>query len=311
MAMPGEKSVFRTEDSTRSFNLPRPSGRKPFEVIGIPLKDPGFYVVEVQSRLLGQSLLGRDAPRYVATSALVTDLAVHLKWGRSSSVVWVTQLHDAAPVPGAAVTVLDYCKGSVVWEGTTDAEGLARIPRQLGTPHSYEGCNNWHDAPLFVVAKTAKDMGFTLSNWDQGIEPGQFNLPLGYESQSRIYHTVLDRTLFRAGDTVSMKHFYRVHGSNGFEAAAAAPGLRTVTLEHQGSGQKFVQVARFDEQGIAEGEWKIPVEAKLGTYSITIEDAKDNAVRSGEFRVEQFRLPSMRAAINGPPTALVLPRSLD
>ena len=307
----GAKSVFGKADEVRNFNLPRPSGHKAFEVIGIPLKDPGFYVVEVQSRLLGQSLLGRDAPRYVATSALVTDLAVHLKWGRSSSVVWVTQLHDGAPVPGAAITVLDYCKGSVLWEGTTGADGLARIPRQLGTPHSYEGCNNWHDAPLFVAAKTPKDMGFTLSHWDQGIEPGQFNLPLGSEAQSRLYHTVLDRTLYRAGDTVSMKHFFRVHSSNGFEPLTAAPGLRSLILEHQGSGQKYALVARFDEQGIAENEWKIPVEAKLGTYSITIKDAQDRTVRSGEFRVEQFRLPSMRASINGSPTALVLPRSLD
>ena len=65
--------------------MPKPLGEKAFEVIGIPLKQPGFYVVELSSPRLGASLLGDNRTRYVATSALVTNLGVHFKWGREGS----------------------------------------------------------------------------------------------------------------------------------------------------------------------------------------------------------------------------------
>ena len=62
------------------------------------LAQPGFYVVEFASPQLGRALLGRDAPRYVATAALVTNLAVHFKWGAERSLAWVTSLDTGKPV---------------------------------------------------------------------------------------------------------------------------------------------------------------------------------------------------------------------
>ena len=60
------------------------------------------------------------------TAALVTNLAVHFKWGRESSLAWVTTLDEAQPVAGAAVAVRD-CRGRVLWEGKTGADGAAPI----------------------------------------------------------------------------------------------------------------------------------------------------------------------------------------
>jgi hypothetical protein len=75
-----------------TFDVPRPGGEQAFEVVGIPLKGPGFYVVQLKSELLGKHLLGADRPMYVSTAALVTDLAVHFKQGRESSLAWITTL---------------------------------------------------------------------------------------------------------------------------------------------------------------------------------------------------------------------------
>src|SRR5207237_655295 len=46
-ARPGERMALATADKAESFELPRAGGEKPMEVIGIPLKRPGFYVVEL------------------------------------------------------------------------------------------------------------------------------------------------------------------------------------------------------------------------------------------------------------------------
>ena len=75
----GASSVFGTNDPTQSFTLPNPEGDHSFQVIGIPLAKPGFYVVELASKELGAALLARRQPRYVATAALVTDLAMHFQ----------------------------------------------------------------------------------------------------------------------------------------------------------------------------------------------------------------------------------------
>ena len=43
------QSIFGESDQTRAIKVPKPGGARAFEVVGIPLKQPGFYVVELAS----------------------------------------------------------------------------------------------------------------------------------------------------------------------------------------------------------------------------------------------------------------------
>lgn len=300
----GAASVFSAQEVTSNFTLTKPSGQKPAEVIGIPLAQRGFYVVEIASKLLGQSLLGRDELRHVSTSALVTNLSVHFNWGRESSSVWVTRLDDGKPVADASITVIDYCHGSVRAEARTDRDGIARIGTSMGDPHNTDGCYPYSPSPLLVLAKQGEDFSFTQSGWSKGIAPHEFGLNTSSEWQAGIYHTVLDRSLLRAGETVSMKHFLRRHDSTGVSLPSSVVGTRKVVVSHLGSGQRYEIQAQFDANGVAEGQWKIPAEAKIGDYSIAIAEG-DSFRQSATFKVEQFRLPSMRASVIGSAQPLV------
>jgi uncharacterized protein YfaS (alpha-2-macroglobulin family) len=307
----GSASVFGAEDRPESITLPKPLGEKEFEVVGIPLAKSGFYVVELASPRLGASLLGENRPRYVATAALVTNLAVHFKWGREASVVWVTTLDKAEPVKGAELRIGNYCSGQQLWEGKTGEDGIARIGSQvLGKPHGYSGCEDGGSAPLFVSARTPDDLGFTVSSWNNGIQPYDFNLRTGEYEGPELVHTVLDRALFRAGETVSMKHFLRRHTLQGFDLPEKfAPDA--VELTHAGSDQQYKFPVRFDGQGIAETTWSVPRDAKLGAYRIALVDTRqDQRFESGMFHVEQFRLPTMKAEIQPPAAPLVNARSV-
>ncbi|MBM3790742.1 MAG: alpha-2-macroglobulin, partial [Acidobacteria bacterium] len=121
-----EHSVFGpvTAPKTESFSIPRLEGPKAFEVVGVPIRSPGFHVVEIESELLGAALLGKPKPMYVPTTVLVTNLSVHFKWGIDSSLVWVTTLDKAEPVRDARVEVRD-CEGKLLWEGATGSDGIA------------------------------------------------------------------------------------------------------------------------------------------------------------------------------------------
>ncbi len=124
------ESVLKGTGQETGFTIPKPGPSKEFEVIGIPLKDTGFSVVEIESKILGNGFSGKPEPIYVPTSALVTNLAAHFKWGRESSVVWVTSLDKAQSVSSADVTLRD-CSGNVIWQGKTNSDGIAKIDSAL------------------------------------------------------------------------------------------------------------------------------------------------------------------------------------
>jgi uncharacterized protein YfaS (alpha-2-macroglobulin family) len=164
---------------------------------------------------------------YVRSGVLVTNLGVHFKKGRENSAVWVTTLDRGKPVPGADVAVHD-CRGKALWRGRTAAGGLAVVPLAL-EPLDAE-CPA--DSGFFVTARQVDgrgrpDMAFVFSSWQKGIESWRFNHPTEHSAAPDLRaHTVFDRTLLRAGETVSMKHFLRRETSSGLAPWPRRSGRR-------------------------------------------------------------------------------------
>ncbi len=280
------------------FTLPKPGGAQALEVIGIPLRKPGFYVVELASPKLGAALNDKPQTAYVNAAALVTNMVAHFKHGALSSLVWVTSLDKGKPVAKAQVTVRN-CEGKLLWHGITDNVGVANIAQEL--PESRCKTNYGY----FVSARSGGDMTFTLSNWDRGIESWRFNLPTADQlSDNTIAATVFDRTLLRAGETVHMKHFLRRHVNAGIAYSGGTLPDKLFLL-HEGSEQKY-ELALTWSGGAADNIWSIPADAKQGWYSVMLDGRE-----SGRFRVEQFRVPTMKAVLQGPKAPAVQAGSVD
>ncbi len=309
-----EKSVFGavTAPKTRQFTIPKLHGGKPFEVVGIPMKTPGFYVVEIESALLGAALIGNPKPMYVPATVLVTNLAVHLKWGIDQSLVWVTTLDKATPVNQAAVQILN-CEGKVVAEGKTDRSGIARF-QSLRGPEAIPQCSYRRlGSGLLVTARLNDDFAFVHSSWMEGIEPWRFQLPMEWERSLDTAHTIMDRSLFRAGEIVHMKHILRKHVTAGFALEPASENPTQAVIQHLGTNQRYELPLKWDANGIAENTWAIPKEAKLGEYQILLtrtSASRPRMVISGSFRVEEYRVPLMRAVIRPPAEPQVAPSSV-
>jgi uncharacterized protein YfaS (alpha-2-macroglobulin family) len=314
----GEKSVFSDQDKTRRIHVPKPQGARAFEVVGIPLKRPGFYVMELASPRLGASLLGgRSRPYYVQTAALVTNLALHFKWGRESSLVWVTALDTGKPVVKALIAVQD-CAGKVYYRGETDALGRARIAALLPEPERVPPCLNSGDRQLVASARFGDDLGLVFSDWNEGIANWRFNLRSASWQGPFIATTVFDRTLLRAGEIASMKHYYRRHTPKGFAYVPVDQLPKKAVIRHMGSDEKYELPLKWDGRNIAESAWTIPSGARKGTYQVLMSDTLDGrpgrgpSLRvSGTFRVEEFRVPLMKAQISGPRAPQVRAQSLD
>jgi hypothetical protein len=261
----------------------------------------------------------KNQPMYVPAGALVTNLSVHLEWANENALVWVTTLDHAQPVAGARIAVQD-CNGSVIGSGQTDDDGLLRLtglPDEEHAPRCYkserfEGFDgldyrdyyaakalNELDGGLFVTAQTDNDLSFVHSSWQDGIEPWRFQLPSEDWQAPIAAHTIFDRTLFRAGDTVHMKHVLRRETMSGFGTVAAAQQPTTAIIRHLGSDETYELPLTWDAAGFAEQSWPIPAAAKLGQYDVSLKNG-DQQWTSGSFRLEQFRVPLMQATVQVP-----------
>ncbi|EKR63889.1 alpha-2-macroglobulin family protein [Leptospira weilii str. 2006001853] len=300
-------SIFDSSQNpppTNEIKLQSKQGVRRFEVVGIPLKKPGFHVVEMKSDVLGNSLLEINQPFYVRTAALVTNLSLHFKWGNESSLVWVTKLNDAKPVPGADIQIFN-CKNERIFVGKTGPEGILLvkgIPPRNKVPYcSWKAYENG----LLLTAAFEDDFTFTHTRWQNGIENWRFNLPGDSGDNNVLFHPVLDRTLFRAGETVSMKVVSRTKRSRGFEVPSQKDYPAFAKIVHSGSDKEYSISLKWNQEGTSSLQFKIPKEANLGVYQILLSEfanKNNDLVSIGEFRVEEFRIPLMKAdfQVSGP-----------
>ncbi|MCC6852865.1 MAG: alpha-2-macroglobulin [Rubrivivax sp.] len=309
-----ERALLAGDAQARRIELPARDGANAAaaEVLGLPLPARGYHVVELESRLLGAALLERRAPMYVRTGALVTNLAVHFKKGRSSSLVWVTSLDRGRPVADARVAVAD-CNGKPLWSGRTDAAGIARIARGFDDDAGSERCTSADG--LFVTARKrdadGDDLAFVFSRWTRGIEAWRFNLPTsGASGTNRVAHTVFDRTLLRRGEALSMKHFVRDETERGLALPAPDTLPDEVRLTHLASDYEAkLPLAWPRGARAAESRWTVPATAPLGLYEVALQRGGQH-LTSGRVRVEAFRVPLVDARLAAPRGTQVAPREL-
>jgi len=292
--------------------LTRRQVEKSRETVFLDLPKTGLYFIEPRTERLRQ----RNG-HYTNSvhAALVTNLSVQYRLGKENSLVWVTSLDRGLPVAGAAVRITD-CNGTRLWQGSTDAQGRALIGQWLGAMHG--SCANRPEFSL-ITARSGDDLGFTLTGWE-----GRFSFwsgDISRNSSGVIAHTVLDRPLFRAGETVHMQHYVRDEVMRGLaqwppgDTSGAGGRARPVRAQiyHEASRQNWTIDVSFDANGNASGAWQIPADAKLGNYIVHLEldsGHRESTQSGGQFRVEEFRLPTMKAEVLGPAEPQVAPAAV-
>ncbi|TGM62791.1 peptidase [Leptospira meyeri] len=310
-----EQSVFQnppTNAGITSFTLPKPNGKKPMEVVGIPLETPGFYVVELASDVLGNNLLEKKGKMYVSSATLVTNLSAHFKWGKDTSLVWVTNLDQGLPEAGVQIKILD-CKGNLRGAGITGKDGTMLFGNLNFQEVPYCGYHELGSGLTIFVQKN-DDISFTSSTWDKGIESWRYQLPSVTTGHSKeIKSIVLDRTLFKKGETVHLKHVRRGFGNKGLTAADPKDNPEQVIIKHEGSGESYPLPLVWSFPGQAESEFKIPKTAKHGMYIVYYPYSNEDASYGetiAQFRVEEFRLPVVKGNIqlSGDKQELISPK---
>lgn len=313
------------------FKIDKPGSEKEFELVGIPLKEAGLHVVEMESPKLGAALL--DGPKmYVSTAALVTNLAVHLKKGRESSAVWVTTLDHAKPVASADVSLVAV-DGTVLATGKTDASGIWRTgevkyPCAWDASQRYQSDEFGNSCEVYAFAKSGEDFSFVSNQWTRGIEEYRFNLSSEYLDANWgpvTAHAVLDRSLIQAGETLHFKTYLREYTEKGFRPFSTKHLPKRIQIVHRASNKTFSIPFAYDEKtGTAVGEFKVPKDATLGFYEIFLTQKEKGSSQAsenesdqeydwrarsiGNFLVAEYRLPMMEATVKIQGAHLIQPK---
>ncbi|MDY3331608.1 MAG: MG2 domain-containing protein [Pelistega sp.] len=310
-------AVISQDPATTKLSLPSlQTAQNETEVIGLPVTAPGFYIFEAESPALGAQLTEEARPMYVRSTALVTNIAVHLKTSETGALVWVTRLDDGQPIPNANIR-LSACDNKDIATGLTNAQGVFEFKGKLP---ELKACA--YDKYAYMASATldkehpmsygVEDYSFVFSDWDNGIQPWQFNVDdsryyaYADKPNTLLVHPVLSRTLLRAGEVLDMKHIIRQQTPQGLQTPASGvilPNQLVITLEAMDEEIELPLTWKTAANGgvYADTKWEVPKTAKNGVYSLeyrhTSAQELNIASPAVTFQVEEFKLPFLTGSI--------------
>ena len=207
-----------------------------------------------------------------ASVVQVTNLGVTVKHSPHNTLVFVTRLNDAAPVAGAKVSVVNR-DNSVMWSGTTGADGVATGPGVAIKEREYRGeegeYDEWQRPDFLVLAEKDGDIAYVANNWDEGIESWQFGLPFNRdEAEPMLRGTVFsDRGVYRLGEEVHFKAILRQNTATGIRLLRKGT---PVVIALRDSQDRLVEEKTVELNDWSTAEWTmtVPTDGALGNYSV-------------------------------------------
>lgn len=290
-----------------------------------PSKKPevGMYAIEVSSPAFEDSRSGDGQffnPKYVL--AQVTDLAIHLKKGKTNTLAWVTSLSTGRPAAGVEVSVYN-CLGEQILTKTSDASGLASFSNQVWATDCQVPRETWSSylqpESYFVLAKTADDQAMIHSSWISS-NSSAFSAPgiEWFSSDLRegqaFYHAVIAVNLVKPGQQVPIEILAKIPESQGFSEVPAAQLPTLARIVSQDDNDIFYEFPITFSAGKAQMKWQVPTDSsvKLGAYTLSLKGTDNEwiAVSQGEIEVAEFKIPLMTGLISFPAQELVQPDSI-
>ena len=289
----------------------------------------GFYAIEISSPTFEAERSDAKYNRYFNPKyvlAQVTNLAVHLKRGRTHTLAWVTSLTEAQPVAGATVEIYN-CLGKPVKSMTTDASGLVSFANQQWATECDKPAKNGYSVffrpeEFYAVAKLGTDVALTHSSWRSSSSvwsaPGVDYFYSDIDEDAPHYHTVIGVNLVKPGQKVPVEIVAKVPTARGFAEVPAIELPTTARVVSADDRDTFYEFPLTWTNGISNILWNVPSDAsvKLGRYYVQLVGQKTGAttsmttISSSDIEVGEFKVPLMSGLVAFPNQELVKPTAI-
>jgi uncharacterized protein YfaS (alpha-2-macroglobulin family) len=206
-----------------------------------------------------------------------------LKLSPTEAFVWVVDMNTNSPAADLPVTVYDQ-SGSPLASGTTDVDGVFH-----GAITAYQVPYN---SSFAMIGQPGKDnFGFAMTNWSDGVTPGDFGIRENYFPSKIFAYVYTDRPIYRPGDTVYLRLLVR-QVSNG---RYTLPDISSYAFTlNDPLGQQTASInLPLSGFATAHGEYLLPSDAPPGDYTLTNNDYSLYAT----FKVADYRKPEINLQV--------------
>ena len=233
-------------------------GRFDTAPVNVPVKEKGVYLVEATRGQLR-----------AFTILMITDLAMVAKTSGSTMQVFVADRQSGAPIADARVLLTEKER---TLEAKTDANGIAALERSQD-----------RGEPQLLVVKGPDFAANSVPNY------GDF----GDDWQRYRGMIYTDRPVYRPGHRVYFKGLFREK----FGAAFGLPKLKEVEVEINGadSGTVYSKTLPLTGFGTVSGDFVLPANASLGSYSIHMKLGRKQEYES--FEVQEYKKPEYEVRV--------------
>ncbi len=231
----------------------------------------------------------------------VTDIGLSVKNGRTGGLAWATSLSGGDALAGAKLSLHAEKKG-LLWQGVTDAKGMATLPGSDTLP---PGERAWlraeHSGDTAVLALDSRNLSATFGDYD--------NFP--EKNRPWKVHLVSQLPLYQPGQTVRFILYAKAYSAGKAEQRLdvgewqplpAGRGVSYIICDQQGK-EVFRGEGVVNAYGSLTGQFTLSEEATLGQYTvITRTPGIERASHGRAFKVASFRPPDFKVDVADPAT---------
>jgi uncharacterized protein YfaS (alpha-2-macroglobulin family) len=231
--------------------------------------------------------VGSEADGVLSDTLLVqsTNLALTSKIYEGGVFSWVTTLDMAAPVAKAIVSVYDV-NASRLGTALTDADGTAAMDvKELQDVPSFAG-------PVFVAVRYGDDLALSRVVNEEMSNAWQFGLPGLVQGRQDLHAAVFtERGVYRPGEDVHLKVILKK------DEIGRGRNIGLKVKDPRGQQVADVNLA-LDSFHTAFHRLTLKQSAQVGEYLVQVR--YNDAVASGRFRVEEYRVPTFIVNVESP-----------
>ncbi|HWR14261.1 MAG TPA: MG2 domain-containing protein [Terriglobales bacterium] len=255
--------ILNSQQLVATWKQNVPSGRERWEteVVNVPVKDRGVYLVEAT-----------DGKLRAYTIVIVSQMAIVTKTAPGTVLAFVVDRQSSQPVTNAQTYF--FINRNQSGQQVTDNDGLAQI-----------AVTEAHPENVLVMARTKDDFAVS-SPWSYWMSTDP--------ARSLTTYVYTDRPVYRPGDTVHFKAILRTR--SGFTYQARANTEFNVNITDVEGKDVLTKTVKSSSLGTLNGEYAIPLNASLGDYNIQVRRG-ESYTSGGSFAVEEYKKPEYEVRV--------------
>lgn len=191
---------------------------------------------------------------------LVSKVNLTLKTTDREALVWATDLQSGQPVPNLPLRLYDP-RNTLLAEGQTDADGVYR-----GAFAPRKSDQLW-ESLLAVSVVDGQVVAAAGTDWSNGIQPYEFNLPYDRGRQAFYGTLYTDRPIYRPGQAVYFRGVVRADDDGAYGLPGAGHVVRVLAQDGDGT-TVFETDLPVGTYGTFHGEVPLSASAPLGFYNL-------------------------------------------